>query len=140
VDAANINLEEIQLGKLALDRATMDHIKQLAQMMVNDHQKAYDDLSALAKSKSISIPAEPGESAQNDYKKLSDEKPSDFDKDYCDKMVDGHKDAIDKFQKAANDAKDADIKNWANSMLPSLRSHLDESMKCQEECKKMDKM
>src|SRR5215467_2277426 len=60
VDAANINLEEIQLGKLALERATMDQTKQLAQMMVNDHQKAYDDLSALAKSKSISIPADMG--------------------------------------------------------------------------------
>jgi putative membrane protein len=54
-------------------------------------------------------------------------------------MVSGHKDAIDKFEKEAKDGSDTEIKNWANSMLPTLRSHLDAAMKCQEECKAMEK-
>ena len=64
-------------------------------------------------------------------------KASDFDKEYCDMMVKGHKDAIDKFEKAINDASDPDIKAWASSMLPALRIHLDHSLTCQKKCEKM---
>jgi putative membrane protein len=99
VDAANISLEEIQMGELAQTNATMDDTKQLGKMMVTDHQKAYEELAALAKGKNISIPIAASDNAQNDYKKLADDKGIDFDKNYCDKMVNGHKDAIDKFEK-----------------------------------------
>jgi len=51
-------------------------------------------------------------------------------------MVDGHKDAIDKFEKAATDATDPQIKQWASSMLPDLRTHLDMSMTCQNKLAK----
>src|SRR5688572_32420960 len=47
------------------------------------------------------------------------------DKEYCDMMVKGHKEAINAFENAASNAYDADIKAWASSMLPSLRTHLD---------------
>ena len=60
-----------------------------------------------------------------------------FDKENTDMMVKGHKDAIETFEKAAADATDADIKQWAAASLPTLRTHLDYAMICQ---KKYDKM
>ncbi len=137
VDAAAINLKEIRVSRAALSHAMMDHTKQLAQMMIDDHQKAYNDLSALAQTKNIAIPTNLTSGDISDSVKIADDKMKDVDKDYCDMMVSGHKDAIDKFQKESTDGADPDLKNWANSMLPGLQKHLDESMKCQEECKKM---
>ncbi len=51
-------------------------------------------------------------------------------------MVDGHKDAISKFEKAASEAHDPQIKQWATSMIPDLRKHLDQSLICQNKLAK----
>ena len=137
VDAAEINLEEIQLGQLAQSNSSMTEVKDLGKMMETEHASALKDLQALAAKKQISLPASLTNDGQDAYKKLNDKKGMDFDKKYCDMMVKGHKDAIDKFEKASTDATDADIKTWATSMLPALRNHLDHSMMCQKNCEKM---
>jgi putative membrane protein len=138
VDAASINMEEIRLGELAQKSGTMAEVKQLGKEMQNDHSKALAAVKDLASKKSVTLPADLPQDAYDSYKKLVDKKPgADFDKEFCDMMVDGHKKAIDKFEKAAEDGKDSDIRSWASSMLPALRGHLDHAMVCQENCKKM---
>lgn len=136
VDAAAINMEEIKLGELAETRATMDNTKQFAQMMVQEHTTGYTQVTQLASSKSITIPGGLSDAAQKNYDKLSGDKDADFDKDYWDMMVNGHKDAIDKFEKASAEANDADIKSWATNTLPALRTHLEKAQQYQEEYKK----
>ena len=137
VDAAEINMEEIQLGELAQKNGSMKGVKELGKMMIKEHTKALADLKALAAKKNITSPVSLTEDGQEAYKKLSDEKGLDFDKSYAGKMVDGHESAIDKFEKAANNLSDADIKSWAASMLPGLKTHLEHSKMVEEECKKM---
>jgi len=131
VNAAAINMEEIKLGQLAQQRGMSNDIKSLGQTMVEAHTKALSDLKSLAQSKSVSLPDSATKDANDDWDKLQKAKGTDFDRKYCDMMVDGHKDAIDKFEKAASDATDPQIKQWASSMLPDLRKHLDMSMTCQ---------
>jgi putative membrane protein len=137
VNAAEISLMEIQLGQLASTNAMMDEVKQMGKMMESDHTKSLNELKDLATKKSITIPTTLTDDGQSSYKKISDKSGKDFDKEYCDMMVDGHKDAIDKFEKASNDASDPDIRQWASATLPALRTHLDHAIKCQVDCKKM---
>jgi putative membrane protein len=40
-------------------------------------------------------------------------------------MVKSHENSIDLFEKALNDAKDADVRAFADKTLPALRMHLD---------------
>lgn len=137
VEAAEINMNEIQLGQLAQQKSMMSDVKDLGKMMEDEHTKVMNELKDLAGKKSISIPTSLTDETQKDYNKLADKKAKDFDKDYCDAMVDGHKDAISKFEKASTDATDPDIKAWAAATLPALRTHLDHAITCQEKCKKM---
>lgn len=137
VDAAEINLMEIQLGNLAMERGSSADVKDLGKMMADAHSKTLDDLKSLASKKSVSIPVAMTDDGQSAYKKLSDKSGKDFDKDFCDMMVDGHKEAITKFEKASQDSTDADIQQWASATLPALRDHLDHALACQEKCKKM---
>jgi len=137
VDAADINLAEANMGKLAATQGMTKEVRELGDMMNREHQKAYDELAALAKKKNITIPAAASDNAQKNYNTLSEKRGSDFDKDFCDAMVTGHKDAIDKFENASKESTDPDIQTWANNMLPSLRTHLDHSMNCQEKVKAM---
>ncbi|MCY7409663.1 MAG: DUF4142 domain-containing protein [Chitinophagales bacterium] len=137
VNAAEINLEEIQLGQLAQSNGMMSEVKELGKMMQAEHSKSLTDLQALAASKQITIPTSLTNEGQDANKKLSDEKGKDFDKEYCNMMVKGHKDAIDIFEKQSTEGTDAEIKSWATGMLPALRSHLDHSLTCQKACEKM---
>lgn len=126
VNAAEINLEEIQLGQLAQTRGTTAEIKKLGKMIETEHTKALDDLKGLATQKQVTLPATLTDDGMSVNKKLLDTKMSKFDKEYVDEMVSGHETAISKFEKAAKDANDVDIRNWASSMIPILRSHLDQ--------------
>lgn len=140
VNAGEINLEEIKLGELAQQNAKIVDTKELGKMMVDAHKKAWADLTELAKKKNVTLPAAATDKANDAYKKLSDKSMTKFDKEYCDMMVDGHKDAIAMFEKASNESADADIKQWATAMLPELRTHLDHALACQKKCEeKMNK-
>ncbi|MFO7657564.1 MAG: DUF4142 domain-containing protein [Bacteroidales bacterium] len=134
VNAAEINLEQIQLGKLAQQIGRTTYVKELGKMMEDAHSKSLNDLTVLAKSKMISIPTSPTDNAKDAYKKLNEESGNDFDKAYADMMVSSHKDAIKVFENASTDNYNTDIKNWATVSLPGLRKHLDHSIDCQKRC------
>jgi putative membrane protein len=139
VDAAEINIEEINLSKLAQSQANAADIKDLAKAMEEDHTKAMKELEALASKKMVTIPTEMTKDAQSAYDELKDKTGSGFDRKYCSMMVDGHKDAVEKFEKASTDSEDYEIKTWAGKMLPALRTHLDHSMTCNDKYKEMPK-
>ncbi|MGN6645622.1 MAG: DUF4142 domain-containing protein [Cytophaga sp.] len=137
VKAAEINLEEISLGKLAEEKSTNADVKELAKMMVTAHKKALEDLKGLAGKKNISIPTEDTQDVIDAHTKLSEKtEQKDFNKAYVDKMVDGHKDAVELFEKESTESSDADIRAWATSMLPELRKHLDHSIAVQKKFEK----
>ena len=135
VNAAEINLEEIQLGQLAQTKGMTAEVKDLGKMMEAAHTKAMADLKNLASQKNIAIPTSLTENGQDAYKKLSDKTGTDFDKEYADMMIKGHKDAIDKFDDASKNANDADIKAWATSMLPDLNTHLEHATMTKDKLK-----
>jgi len=124
VEAASGGLMEVQLGQLAQKQASGTAVKKFGQMMVNDHTKANNELAALARQKNIVVPAEPGKEAMEHIQKLQQESGANFDKDYVSLMVDDHKEDIEHFEKAAEKAKDPDIKALAAKTLPTLRHHL----------------
>lgn len=123
VNAAEINLEEIQLGQLAQQKGGTAHVKELGKMMQDAHTKSQNDLRALASSKTITIPSTATENAQDAYNKLNEKSGNDFDKAYVDMMVSKHKDAIETFEDASEDSNDSDIRNWATVSLTELRTH-----------------
>lgn len=128
ISAAEINLKEIKLGELAQMKGTSSAVKELGKMMVDAHTKSQNDLTALANRKSITIPTSAADEAMDTHKKLSEKSGNDFDKAYSEEMVNLHQDAISKFEKAAKDSEDADIKSWASTSLPDLRKHHQKSI------------
>jgi putative membrane protein len=137
VEAAEINREEISLGQLAQQKGTSSHVKELGKMLEDAHTKSMNDLTAMAKTKNISLPTAQTDNVKDAYNKLNGKSGNDFGKEYSSMMVNGHKKAIELFEKAAMDCTDLDIKAWARETLPSLRTHLDQAIICQKECEKM---
>jgi putative membrane protein len=135
VQATGINLEEIRLGEVAEEKGTMKDIRELGKMMVTQHTKVLNDLTALAARKSITIPTMLSDKATADYEKLNALTGIAFDRQYADMMVSGHQDAIALFEKESAGAVDPDIRQWAAGVLPGLHMHLNHAMACQDKLK-----
>ena len=119
-DVALMNLAEIELSRMALDKATNPDVKAFAQRLVQDHTAVNTELTALAKSKDLKIPAS-AKPAQAALAKLSG--PA-FDKAFVALMVKEHEAAIALFEGESRDGRDAEVKEWAAKQLPALREHL----------------
>ena len=124
VAAANGGMAEVELGKLAQQKAAGSKVKDFGAMMVTDHTKAGDELKALAKSKNITLPAAIDADEQKVKDDLSAKSGADFDKAYVSNMIDDHKKDIKDFEDASKNVKDPDLKAFAVKTLPTLKMHL----------------
>jgi putative membrane protein len=91
--ASLVNMAEIQLGQLAVERAQDPQVKQFAQTMIDDHTKAQEQLKNVASSQNIPVPSSIDSKHQKLHDKLAKLQGAEFDRAYMDAMVDGHKDA-----------------------------------------------
>jgi len=124
VEAASGGMMEVQVANLALQKATSTQVKEFAQIMIKDHGKANGELKSLAASKNITLPTALIDKHQKIVNDLQDKTGKDFDEAYIDRMKGAHKDDVDKFEEAAQQAGDPDVKAFAAKTLPTLRSHL----------------
>lgn len=111
VDASEINVEGILLGKLAQQNGSVSHVKDLGKRMVESHTQSQRDLTELAKSKNITIPSAATNDVKDAHTNLKEKTGNDFDKAYADAMVDQHQDAIETYRMAITESSDEDIKN-----------------------------
>lgn len=114
-------MTEVELGKLAQQKAGLDAVKQFGKRMEDDHSKANEKLKGIASTKGVELPAAPD---KKDIAKLQDKSGADFDRAYMKHMVSDHKKDISAFEKEAKSGKDADVKSFASETLPTLREHL----------------
>jgi putative membrane protein len=122
--AGQANFAEVELGKLALQKSTNDDVKTFAQMMIDDHGKALDELKSIAGKKNITLPTE----LDAEHKQLSDRlsklSGAAFDRAYIQAMVDGHKKVAADVRKESQSGSDPDLKAWAAKVLPTVEAHL----------------
>ena len=138
VKAADAGLAEIELGKLALEKATAQRIKDFAQQMVSDHQKANEELMAIATRLNITLPPVVSEDHVDKQRKLRDKSGEAFDEDYMDLMVKDHDRAVSLFEDAASDARNADLQAFAAKTLPTLKKHFEEAKILRDSISPMD--
>ena len=122
--AAAGGMEEVQLGQLAVQKAANPDVKSFGQRMVDDHSKANDQLKSLAGQKGVTVPTTLPAAEKKDVAKLSKLSGAAFDRAYMSMMVKDHKKDVSEFAKESKQAKDSDVKSFAQSTLPTLRDHL----------------
>ena len=123
-DAYQGGLAEVDSAQMAQRKTGNADVKAFAEKLATDHTAANTKLKALADSKKVSTASEPSMVAKGKGKLLDAKTGADFDKAYIDAMVSDHKKDIAAFEKAANEAKDQDVKNFASQTLPTLKEHL----------------
>lgn len=124
VAAADGGMMEVELGKLAQQKAVSKEVRDFGAMMVKDHSAANDELKSAAQAKNITLPATLSDKCQKKVQDLTAKSGTDFDKAYTKLMVDDHKEDIDAFKKEADKGNDAQLAAWAKGKIPILEHHL----------------
>jgi putative membrane protein len=122
--AARGGMAEVELGKLAVEKASSDAVKKFGQRMVDDHGKANDELKTLAASKKITLPSEPAPEEKGLHARLMKLSGPAFDQAYMKAMVSDHVKDVNEFKVESKSGKDPDLKAWAAKTLPTLEEHL----------------
>jgi putative membrane protein len=123
-EAAEGGMAEVELGRLAVEKASSDNVKKFGQRMVDDHSKANDKLKELASSKGVTLPDAPNAKQKATKARLEKLSGDQFDKACMKDMLKDHKQDVAAFQKESNSGKDSDVKSFANQTLPTLQDHL----------------
>lgn len=123
-NAAQGGKAEVQLGVLAVQNASSSDVKNFGQRMIDDHSRVNSELMQLASSKSVILPSELKIEQQATIDRLSKLSGKEFDRAYMAEMLKDHQGDVAEFERAANQASDADLKSWIKNTLPTLREHL----------------
>ncbi|WP_169307506.1 DUF4142 domain-containing protein [Chitiniphilus eburneus] len=122
--AGAAGLAEVEAGRLALQKGSSEGVKQLANMLIDDHTKANERLNTVAALKNLSPPSEPGEANRKQLARLNGVSGKDFDEEFLKQQRAAHQEAIALFSKQAKSGKDPDLKKFAADTLPRLQAHL----------------
>jgi putative membrane protein len=135
VNSAGQGMLELELSKLAQQKATTPAVKTFAAQLVQQHADMSNSLKSVADKKSIVLPTGLGADQQEQVKKLSNLGGAAFDKQYMETIVDAHKDDVDSFDDMSDDAYDGDIRGFAAKYLPVLKEHLTAAQQVQDQVK-----
>jgi putative membrane protein len=123
--AAEIDIAEIKLGHLAMERGSASALKKYGERLIADHAKMNKELQEIANSQGATLPVELDKKHQELCQKLSSVKGVEFDKAFAKDMIAGHEKAISRFERETKTGQDTSVKAWAERWLPSLRAHLE---------------
>lgn len=123
--AAQGNNAEIQTSQLALERSQNDTVRQYAQRMVEEHTAANEQLQPLAEQRGIELPANASSFDTAVLEQLTQIPDEQFDQAYMDAQVNAHLKSLAVFRTGARQVADTDLQNYASTLLPSIRDHLE---------------
>lgn len=123
--AGQTDMVEANLGQLAQTAASTQAVKDYGQMLIQDHTRDYRQLTNAAGTTNLQVPysidAEHNQKLIDPLEKL---KGAAFDRRYIQEMITGHTKAIEVYKTEAADAKDPQIRSYAEQALPVLEKHL----------------
>jgi len=123
VKASEANLTEIELGELALTKATAPSVRNFAEMMITEHQTAYDELESIAIDKSTGITTSVNFEHQEIKQKLTEMSGYAFDTAYMRSTIKEHEKTIALFEAEISNGNDPHVKDYAIQYLPQIQLH-----------------
>jgi putative membrane protein len=135
-DAAFFFALQIATGHLALEKSQSPAIKEFAQRMVSEHTEHLGELivrTGIRPDIEVAATAIPGGFVSPDqaaaFQQLKDAQGAEFDRKYVDLQVDAHRRVLVLFDDYAKYGDDWYMTEFAGRLEPSLREHLDHTLK-----------
>jgi putative membrane protein len=115
------------MSRIAVLRANSNQVKQFAQRVADDHNRANRKLKEIAWSKDLEVCNEMDQRRAKLLLALQRHTGDDFDREYLTLQVDQHRRVVRLFQQHAQRGSDEDLRNFAQAKLAALEAHLQEA-------------
>lgn len=125
------NIVEVDLGKVAIERATSEKVRELASMLLSDHQKVMELNRALSTKLGLPIPEQPSAEQQATAEKVKAQTGAAFDAAYVAAQVEGHTKSVSKAQQEISSGSHPEVKAFATEYVPKAQMHLQHSQAAQ---------
>src|SRR5215472_2487647 len=116
-EASAGNQGQIALAQLALQKSQNPEIKNLAQMIQNDHQQSQEKLQTIAQTHNVTLNEGLTWSQKREQGKLEKLSGADFDQQYAKAMLEDHVNDLNSFQKASEKLQEPDLKQFAQENM-----------------------
>ncbi|KQU87060.1 hypothetical protein ASC78_05840 [Variovorax sp. Root318D1] len=124
--AAGNGRYEIQASRMAMYRAASPQVRSYAQMLVDHHTRARNELMALVRDRGMRLPGVLPRGKHAKLHRLASATEDEFDRTYIRLVgIEDHQADIALFERASREARDPELRAWAGKTLPTLRSHLE---------------
>jgi len=123
-NAAQGGMAEVELGRLATQRAGDGSVREFGARMVADHSRANSELKSIAAHKGNQLPTDMNSEQRSEMDRLSKMSGAEFDKEYMSAMLEDHKTDVKDFETQSKGGNDPEIKAFAGKTLPTLQQHL----------------
>jgi putative membrane protein len=140
MNLAQLNMTEVEAGKLAQSKSQNEQVKNFAKQMIDDHGKALSEVQQLAQAKGVTLPTELDRAHKAKVDKLAALSGEAFDHAYLAKAgVDDHRKAHAMLNSAKSRAKDPELKALAARILPTVDQHLNSATQLHSQATKDSK-
>lgn len=127
-----INLAEIQIGSIALQRGHSASAREYGQRLVSDHERMERELTLVAKGLNVDLREHGTDDKTQDLREkldgitssLREAGPEEFDQLLGDTMYKAHKEALAMGKNAETDVASADVRQLLRQMIPMLEEHV----------------
>lgn len=123
MDAAADGMMEVEMGRVAAQKAANADVKAFAQRMVTDHGKANQRLMQVASQAGATLPTTLPADKRQEMDKMTRLSGAEFDRMYMGHMLKGHKKDVAEFEKQAAKSDNSSVQSFARETLPTLREH-----------------
>jgi putative membrane protein len=125
VHAAAIGgMAEVEFGRLAEQKGQSDAVKEFGRRMVEDHGKANERLTSLAKEDGIAVPDDLDAEHQAMRDRLESLSGAEFDLAYLQGQVVDHQKTAQLLEYEIGSGQDIELKSFAAEILPLVLQHL----------------
>lgn len=135
-DAAAGGTMEVELGKMAAEKAASNEVKEFGRRMQEEHGKANEELKTIAVNKGVELPKGLEGKHKKTVDRLAKLSGEEFDRQYMRAMVEAHEEDLKKFERAAEKGKDPDVKQFASKHAPVIKQHLELAKTTEKQVKK----
>ncbi|MFF3868469.1 DUF4142 domain-containing protein [Micromonospora sp. NPDC001898] len=120
-----VNLAEMETGKLAQDKGQNQQVKDLGAQFVTDHTQLDQTVQSTAQQLNVQLPDAPTADQQEVIDRLKNLSGAEFDKAWVTAELAGHVQAIQATQTEISQGSEQSVVQLAQNALPVLQAHYD---------------
>ena len=128
--AARNNMLQIELGKIAAEKASTDSLKHYGQQLADWYTTKQQELQELAQQYNITLPQQMEDDQLEHVEEVRNTKAGEFDAEYWESLAEAQKEAIDEYDDKLKDLDEADVSAfglWARNSQKELQAQMEQA-------------